>query len=64
MHGGAGGEGYWLGDDSAMQFELIIDIFDERYNMPWIADATEATTEDLAAVTDAQRAVFLYDLAV
>ena len=64
MHGGAGGEGYWLGDDSAMQFELIIDIFDVRYNMPWIADPTEATTEDLAAVTDAQRAVFPYGLAV
>ena len=44
MHGGAGGEGYWLGGDSEMQFELIIDIFDGivRYNMHWIADPTEA----------------------
>ena len=58
------GEGYWLGDDAKMQFELILDIFDVRYNMPWVEDATKATTHDLAAVTDEQRAKFPYGLAV
>ena len=66
MHGGAGWEGYWLGDDAKMQFELILDIFDVRYNMymPWVEDAAKATTHDLAAVTDEQRAKFPYGLAV
>ena len=59
-----GGEGYWLGDDAKMQFELILDIFDVRYNMTWIPNGTKATTHDLAAVTDEQRAKFPYGLAV
>ena len=64
MHGGAAGEGYWLGDDAKMQFELILDIFDVKFNMPWIIDPLEATTMDLAAVTDVQRAAFQHGLAV
>ena len=66
MHGGAAGEGYWLGDDAKMQFELILDIFDIKFNcyMPWIIDPLKATTMDLAAVTDVQRAAFLHGLAV
>ena len=38
MHGGAAGEGYWLGGDAKMQFELIPGIFDIKFNMPWIID--------------------------
>ena len=34
------------------------------YNMPWILDATKATTHDLAAVMDEQQAKFPYGLAV
>ena len=64
MHGGAAGEGYWLGDDAKMQFELILDIFDVKFNMPWIIDPLKATTMDLAAVTDVQRAAFQHGLAV
>ena len=36
--GGKGKEGWWLGESSMWQFELMCDIFDLCFNMPWISD--------------------------
>ena len=60
--GGKGKEGWWMGELSIMQFELMCDIFDLLLNMPWIKDITKATANDLLAVTDAQRKEFEYGL--
>ena len=64
MHAGSGGEGAWFGDDAKDHFELIIDIFDIVFNMPWIEDPAKATVGDLLAVTKEQRAIFPHGLAV
>ena len=64
MHAGKGNEGYWSGEEAMMHFELILDIFDLLFNMPWVADVTKATANDLLAVTNEQRAVFKYGLCV
>ena len=49
-----------------MQFELILDIFDIRFNMPWVTDVLKATTDDIARIADDMRAKFPrpYGLAV
>ena len=62
MHAGASGEGYWMGEDAMMQFELHCDQFDVVFNMPWIQDPTKATAQDILALTDAQRAEFKYGM--
>ena len=64
MHAGAGAEGSWFGDDAKDHFELIIDIFDLVFNMPWVQDPTKATVGDLLAVTKQQREAFKHGLAV
>ena len=64
MHAGAGGEGSWFGDDAKDHFELIMDVFDILFNMPWIADPLQATVGQVLAVTKQVRAIFPYGLAV
>ena len=62
MHVGASGEGYWTGEDAMMQFEMTCDQYDVVFNMPWITDPMEATSLDILALTDEQRADFMYGL--
>ena len=62
MHAGSAGEGYWIGEDAMMQFELMSDIFDLIFNMPWVTDLSTATSTHILAITMQQRGEFMYGM--